>query len=1265
MQDSLKLPEMTLVISLIAASAFGQAPSRGPKPAPAKAVPASDYSKEPYIIEKLRTVASFENDGSGSRAVTGVVRVQSEAGVQQWGVLTVGYSSGNEEVEIQYVRVRKKDGTVVETPADSVQDVTSDVTRAAPMYSDYHEKHVAVKGLGVGDVLEYQVTTRLKSPLIPGQFWLAYDFQKAAIVLDEEVEVDLPKDREVKVKSPNLEPVIAEEGARRIYTWKTSNLEHKDNEEAPRDVPPPAILVSSFKSWDEVGRWWNGLELERVTPTPEIKAKALALTRSATTREEKVHALYNYVATQFRYISISFGIGRYQPHAAAEVLKNEYGDCKDKHTLLASLLAAVDIDAYPALINSTRQIDPDVPSPGQFDHVITVVPSDNNLIWLDTTTEVAPLGWLVPNLRDTEALVIPASKSASLAKTPADSPVKNSLVFEVEGELDEAGTLTAKVERKDRGDSEVLLRAVFRQVPQTQWKDLVQRLSYLSGFGGDVSQVTASDPESTDQPFHFSYTYVRKDYSDWSNHRISPPLQLCSLVEFKDAAPHPTTPLKLGTGDYECKSKIVLPKGNTPVLLPPVDLVRDFAEYHSSYSFNNGVFEAERRLTVKLRELPSSRRSDYVSLQKAVSGDEALLTSINVPTADLEARADQMSADELNAAAASLIEQKRDFSLARDLLLKATAKDPNHKWAWNNLGRAYAALGSPEEAVKAYKKQIEVNPNDEYAYKNLGWIYMGKKQYDDAIAAYRQHIKIHPQDKEVYGYLGWTLGAMGKWDEAAQVDEQAAALNERDPYTYTQWAHALLKEGKTEKARQQLDRALDLDSSPLTLNNVAWELADAGVDLDRAEEEAKLAVDKTAANLVGTPSFDVPSDYTQKLGTLGNFLDTLGWVYFKKGELETAEPCLVSAHELATTSSLAEHIALLRARQGKFDEALRYYAYSRREPGWTGQSDHELEKYLTEKSGGKTQLLARLMDAQTFNDAHSVSPPGGSFTWPENSTATKASVVDVAVITDESGKVTDAEALSGDEPFRSAALADARKLRLPAIAWPGHALATLRSIGFLYLPPSMKSSEKRVKAWWGLGKPPAGNVSLASADGNHLISVPARLVQGVGNSASQGTNASFVRPSPPDYLTAMQQGAMLRQEKNLDGAITSFRKAISAEPSCAACHRVLADTLAQGGYRALAIAEYKEVVRLEPDNADSHFMLGAQLEAEGATRANSGYHFDPKSRVGRPASSTLPKSARTQYEAALMQYKLAYQLAPDNKSYADACERLARELKRP
>ena len=63
-----------------------------------------------------------------------------------------------------------------------------------------------------------------------------------------------------------------------------------------------------------------------------------------------------------------------------EVFGNQYGDCKDKHTLLSAMLIAAGLRASPAMMNSARKIDPDVPSPGQFDHVITAVQLPGELL---------------------------------------------------------------------------------------------------------------------------------------------------------------------------------------------------------------------------------------------------------------------------------------------------------------------------------------------------------------------------------------------------------------------------------------------------------------------------------------------------------------------------------------------------------------------------------------------------------------------------------------------------------------------------------------------------------------------------------------------------------------------------------------------------------------------------------------------------------------------------------------------------------------------
>ena len=105
-----------------------------------------------------------------------------------------------------------------------------------------------------------------------------------------------------------------------------------------------------------------------------------------------------------------------------------------------------------------------------------------------------------------------AEKPGELITTPADPPSPGSQNFTIEGKLNQDGSLEAKVEDTIQGERAVTLRYAFRQTPQTQWKDLMQQISYALGYSGTVSDVTASLPEATSEPFHFSYSYHRKDF---------------------------------------------------------------------------------------------------------------------------------------------------------------------------------------------------------------------------------------------------------------------------------------------------------------------------------------------------------------------------------------------------------------------------------------------------------------------------------------------------------------------------------------------------------------------------------------------------------------------------------------------------------------------------------------------------------------------------------------------------------------------------------
>ncbi len=897
--------------------------------------PAAAFPGEAYVVEQLRTVVRFENDGSQRREQTARVRVQSDAGVQRLSQLVFGYSSANEQMEMAWVRVRRPDGSVVEATDADMQDLPSPVAREAPVYSDFREKHITVPGLQPGQELEYSIVIRTEKPLLPNHFWMEYAFEKQTIVLDEQLEINLPREREIKLKTlPGFEPVISDQGGRRSYRWKSSNLQREsdaDKKKKPKTPKPerPDIELSTLRSWDEVGRWYWELQKDRITPTPAVRAKAAELVRGKKTELEKIEALYDFVATNFHYVSLSFGLGRYQPHPAGEILGNRYGDCKDKHTLLASLLQSVGLAAYPALINSSRAIDPEVPAPSQFDHVITVVPLKDEYIWMDTTTEVAPFRLLAVSLRDKKALVIPSDRPASLVQTPADPPFPNRQLMEVEGKISELGKLEATVRQTARGDNELALRAAFRRTPSSQWKELVQTLDAFYGMPGEVSEVKAGDPAQTSKPFHFEYRVAQPNYLDWSARKTQPALFL-PLLGLPEADTETTEkdaePLHLGApGETDVRLKLELPRRYLARAPVPVTVKRDYGEYRSTYSVEENRVTAERVLVTRLSELPAERARDYLAFRRAVHSDEEQKLQLETTAAGTPAIPKDAKAEDLHESAMAAL-RNRNYELAVELLKRVVALEPKHKYAWNNLGRAYLGMQKTDEAILAFQKAAEIDPYDEFAYNNLGLAYWRQQKYEEAVGAFRKQLEINPLDEFAHANLGALYVEWHKYAEAAPELEQAASLKPENAPYQVGLGQVYLNLGQPDKALAAFDKAVELQPVPLVWNDVAYELSQRKVHLDRAQQYAESAIAATAAALRNVSLDHLRLEDLGLVGALAAYWDTLGWIYFQKGDLKQAEEFINAAWVLDQHSEIGDHLAQIYERRGDKAKAERLYA---------------------------------------------------------------------------------------------------------------------------------------------------------------------------------------------------------------------------------------------------------------------------------------------------------------------------------------------------
>jgi hypothetical protein len=104
-----------------------------------------------------------------------------------------------------------------------------------------------------------------------------------------------------------------------------------------------AAVNGADNQWRAIGLWQEQLEEHRPDPTPEIAAKALELTAGAPDLYTKLSRITDYIQKNIRYFIVERGIGGWQAHYAADIYRNRYGDCKDKTTLLISMLQAIGI----------------------------------------------------------------------------------------------------------------------------------------------------------------------------------------------------------------------------------------------------------------------------------------------------------------------------------------------------------------------------------------------------------------------------------------------------------------------------------------------------------------------------------------------------------------------------------------------------------------------------------------------------------------------------------------------------------------------------------------------------------------------------------------------------------------------------------------------------------------------------------------------------------------------------------------------------------
>jgi len=150
-------------------------------------------------------------------------------------------------------------------------------------------------------------------------------------------------------------------------------------------------------NWSDFGNWYRENMLsDQSQLSDKTKQELIILTSGISEPLRKARLVYEYMQSRTRYVNVAIGIGGWRPMTVADVDRLGYGDCKALSFYTIALLEEVGIPAAYSIVyagTSTRKIDTTLFSV-QGNHVIVHITLPDTTVWLETTNQQIPFGYL-------------------------------------------------------------------------------------------------------------------------------------------------------------------------------------------------------------------------------------------------------------------------------------------------------------------------------------------------------------------------------------------------------------------------------------------------------------------------------------------------------------------------------------------------------------------------------------------------------------------------------------------------------------------------------------------------------------------------------------------------------------------------------------------------------------------------------------------------------------------------------------------------------
>ena len=582
----------------------------------AAAPDAADYPEADAII--LLNQFSHEVTPAGKSRYTShqLVKILTERGVQNYDDIAIPHTPAAQHITVNVARTINPDGSFVEPPDEAFNDVTPPGLLSYNLYSDSMWRVISMPALKPGVCIEYQVTLEDAGAAAVGStswFWGGYSFQSTDPILQSAYALRVPKGTDFKWKAIHcqLNPQVLHEEDTSTYLWthgETPALKTEYNMPATNDIVP-RLSYSSIESWEAVYNWYRDIAKDRYTVDQAIEETVEQITANLLTEEDKIREIYHFVASQIRYVGIELGQGAYQPTPADQVLTVRYGDCKDKTTLMIVMLDLVGIEAFPVMLNPApyQRIDTELPSLGQFSHLIAAVPRDDGgYIWLDPTADTCSYGDLPTRNRGRKGLII-RSDRGEFVDIPISTPESNRLIINTEIVLTADGTVQGTMQIDTLGQYNLEARLEYKQVPPSAWKRTFA-VSLSKQFPGvRVDSVQISNLENLNVPVQLNVAFTTKNYAEPVGGHLMFPLPSNEFSDYAEifAAAERQYPLDLSYPMQMKKTiQVALPEGWTATFPKDIRLENRVASVDRRYKLEGNQIHYEINFAIKEPIIP-------------------------------------------------------------------------------------------------------------------------------------------------------------------------------------------------------------------------------------------------------------------------------------------------------------------------------------------------------------------------------------------------------------------------------------------------------------------------------------------------------------------------------------------------------------------------------------------------------------------------------------------------------------------------------------